>query len=262
MRCWQESWELGTNERPLRLDLDRAMEHAHLYRSRRRGAVDDGCCSYIRMCSVPTLPRFSSSIPHSLPVHSFPSFCLFCLSLAHSVMSVFLFLPVDPPCADYLVPSSGPVLLRCTGTGVFFLPTEPIPGAHQVFYFCICPCSFIPVRRVCSREQKKKKTSARPPPRTMIGLAILSILPSKAKRYPATQLFAGGVYRRSHGLLRMPSKLPVGRVSDWEGDFSGLTDTQIRVSFWGPPPWCLTHCRMFQHGSLDSLSRLLFFRLL
>lgn len=97
----------------------------------------------------PTLPRFSSFIPHSLPVHSFPSLCL-----SRVLRNVsLLFCPFDPPCADYLVPSSGPVLHRRRR---FSHGAHP-PVSIKSFIFASVPCSFIPVRRVCSRVKKKKR---------------------------------------------------------------------------------------------------------
>lgn len=75
MRCWlgKETWELGTNERPLRLGSGQGLGHAHLqvYYTRSR-SPDDGCCSctsILLQCSMlVSLPRFPSpSHTPSLP---------------------------------------------------------------------------------------------------------------------------------------------------------------------------------------------------
>jgi hypothetical protein len=147
------------------------------------------------------------AIPHSLPssLSSTPSVSL-------SVQS--LFCPFNPPCPVYLVPSLALFLRRR-------FPRR-IPGVHQPLFLYPSRSSTGACIGVCARQQKK---SARPP-RTMIdspgnhpsillsfGVFSAPPRPSDIRQLiysPAGFIALTACNGRSYGLLRMPSKLPVG----------------------------------------------------
>lgn len=93
------------------------------------------------------------------------------------------------------------------------------------------------------QQDNKVKCTSPPPPRTMIVLVMSSsilLAPPKAKRYPATHLFAGGVYSNYMGgatgcSARRPN-CPSGELATWE----------IRLLFWGVPCRRSLSCSLYR----------------
>lgn len=127
IRCWvRKTWELGTNERPLRLGSGQGLGHAHLQYPRSQVRMMDAagvyCCSAacLFLCLAshrhPTLPPCPPPFPRS-PSASSSRVLRNCLPF---------FLPVYPPCPDYLVPSFG----LCTGV---FYGASPVARQSSIF---------------------------------------------------------------------------------------------------------------------------------
>jgi hypothetical protein len=169
--------------------------------------TEHACFYCLASHRYPTLPPF-------LPVlHSF-SLSLCSVSLSRKLRHVSLFCPFNPPCPVYLVPSLALFLRRR-------FPRR-IPGVHQPLFLYPSRSSTGACIGVCARQQKK---SARPP-RTMIdspgnhpsillsfGVFSAPPRPSDIRQLiysPAGFIALTACNGRSYGLLRMPSKLPVG----------------------------------------------------